>query len=215
MRFCKLPIVSVAVGAALILASMYWYQWSARPLTSEEINRYIAAIEAQTQNPGGRHDLTVVRDLLEHDNGKPVFTVNLYSFKDIAEYPEGSDFSGTGEEAFARFQRAMVRLTPKRAAHPVFSSNWAHDQTNSWDKIVIMRHRSRRDLVDMFASDEFADASMHKWASIDKHDRSVVEAIQLPDGRIFIILFGVLAGLATYSSGRALSFLKQRKERAA
>lgn len=209
MRLPNLPVLSALVGVSVAVSLLYWYQWSASPLSQKEVDNYIATLSAQTQIPGGRHDLDAVRDLLEHDDGKPVYTLNLYSFRDVADYPAGSGFSGTGEEAFSRFQRAMVRLTPKRAAHPVFSTSWTHDRTNDWDRVVIMRHRSRRDLADMFASDEFADASMHKWAAIETLDRSVVEAIQLPDGQIAILLLGVLSGLVFYASGRGFRARRQ------
>ena len=110
MSSYKLLATSVGVAALMLLALMYWYQWSARALTLSEVDAYMATIEAQTQNPGPRHDLPALRKFLEEDDGKPVYTANMYAFNEVADYPEDSGFSGTGEEAYDRFSSAMISL---------------------------------------------------------------------------------------------------------
>ena len=77
----------------------------------------------------------------------------------------------------------------------IFSSDIAGA---GWDRIVVVRYRSRRDLVDLFATDAFADASLHKWASIKAHDRMVVQALHLPGGEIFGAVLAVLLGLLAF-----------------
>ena len=204
MSAYKLLAASVGVAAMTLLAFMYWYQWSARTLTPSEIDDYMTTIEAQSQVPGARHDLPALRKFLKDDDGKPVNTVNLYKFHKAADYPEDSGFTGTGEEAYDRFSSVMISLMTKRGSHPIYASSWADEANSEWDRIVIVRYRSRRDLVDLFATDAFAEASLHKWASLRDHDRMLVQAVHIPDGRYIAMLIALVLGVAVYAFGRIL-----------
>lgn len=190
--------ISVVVGTAIFLALMYWYQWTASPLTAAEVDDLMSRIESQPQNPGGRHDLPSLRRFLSEDDGRPVYTVNLYEFHDVADYPAGSEFSGSGEDAYDRFSSVMISLMAARGSHPIFGSSWADQASGNWDRIVIVRYRSRRDLADLFATDEFAEASMHKWASIRNHDRMLVQALHIPGGEVIIFILGLILSTITY-----------------
>ena len=198
----KLLTASVGVAVFILMALMYWYQWSARILTSSEVDAYLATIQAQSQDPGPRHDLPALRGFLEQDDGKPIYTVNLYQFNKVADYPEGSGFSGTGEEAYDRFSSVMVSLMARRGSHPIYGSSWADEASSAWDRIVIVRYRSRRDLADLFATEAFAEASLHKWASLREHDRMLVQALHVPDGRYIAMLISLVFGIIFYAVGR-------------
>lgn len=198
MRLSKAFITAISVAGAICVALLFWYEWSAKTLSPSEVDDYMAIIERQTQVPGGRHDLPALREFLEKDDGNPVYTVNMYKFHDTANYPEGSSYGGTGEQAYDRFRKVMVPLMIKRGSHPIYGSNWVDPLSSRWNRIVIVRYRSRRDLVDLFATDEFADASLHKWASLWEHDRMLVQAVHIPDGRYIIMFIGLLSGLIAY-----------------
>jgi uncharacterized protein (DUF1330 family) len=180
--------------ACLVLA--LWSGVSGRPLTAVEVDQYLAEIEAQPHQPGGRHDMETLRAFLEADDGRPVYTVNLYRFHEIAAYPPGAAFSGSGEDAYARFRAAMLPLILSHGSQPVFSSRWSDGATSAWDQIVIIRYRSRRDLADIYARPEFADASQHKWASLRDHDRLIVQATHLPETVLLAVILAMLLGLS-------------------
>lgn len=200
----KLLTASVGVAVFILMALMYWYQWSARTLTLSEVDAYMAEIEAQTENPGPQHDLPALRKFLEEDDGKPIYTANMYVFNEVADYPEDSGFGGTGEEAYDRFSSVMISLMTKRGSHPVYGSHWADEANSKWDRIVIIRYRSRRDLADLFATDAYAEASLHKWASLRKHDRMLVQALHIPDGRFISMMIAMVVGIVIYAVGRIL-----------
>ncbi|MGJ8559062.1 MAG: hypothetical protein ACSHX3_02380 [Litorimonas sp.] len=204
MRHVKLFAISMSAGAIIFIIAMNWYQGSAPPLTVSEVDSYMARIEAQSQRPGGRHDLPALRSFLASDDGKPIYTVNLYKFNEIADYSDESKFNGSGLEAYDRFSAVMIGLMAKRGSHPVFGSRWTHSISSQWDRIVIVRYRSRRDLVDLFATDDFADASIHKWASLREHDRMLVQATHIPDGKFVIMLIAILISMGSYFLGRML-----------
>lgn len=110
--------------------------------------------------------------------------MNLYAFRDVASYPEGSaqgsDPSPSGPEAIERFGVVMLPLLVRHASHPVFSTRGSDAGTSRWDRLVIVRYRSRRDIAEIFATDAFADASAHKWAALAGHERLLVQGLQLP-----------------------------------
>jgi uncharacterized protein (DUF1330 family) len=189
----RLIIALGAVPAVLLAALLWLYAWSQTPLSAEEVDRYIERIEAQTQNPGGRHDIPELRRFLDSDDGNPFYTVNLYEFHEQAQYLDDQPHQGSGQEAFARFSEVMLRLLARRASHPIFGSQWADIASSGWDRIVIVRYRSRRDIAEIFASPEFAEASAHKWAALERNDRMLVQGLHIPELHIPAILL-VLAG---------------------
>lgn len=210
MRTPPIRLIALAAIALLTLAAFWSYQWQADPLSEDEIDAYMAQIEAQSQQPGGRHDLPALRRFLDSDDGQPVYTVNLYAFHETADYPDGSGFGGSGQEAYARFAQVMVPLMLERGSHPVFSSQWTDPSSNGWDRIVIVRYRNRRALVDLFATDAFAEGSLHKWASLRRHERLLVQGLHIPGGGWVIALAGLLL---TGLIGWSLAWYSGRTER--
>jgi hypothetical protein len=198
----KLKAVSLIIPTGIIVIFMYWYQWGSQRLSPEEVRTYMGVIEAQTQHSNAKHDLPALRKFLNEDDGKPIYTVNLYNFYKTANYPKDSGFYGSGEQAYDRFSDVMISLMLKRGSHPIFGSYWSDSSASNWERIVIVRYRSRRDLVDLFATTEFAEASLHKWASIKEHERMLVEATHIPNGIIIIVIFAVIMGMIIYMGGR-------------
>ena len=167
-------------------------------------------IETQTHNSSAKHDLPALRKFLNEDDGKPIYTVNLYHFHQTANYAKGSAYNGSGEQAYDRFSQAMIPMMLKRGSHPIYGSNWSDSSSGNWDRIVIVRYRSRRDLVDLFATKDFADASLHKWASIKEHERMLVQAIHIPDGIFTISIFATIMGVIIFVTGRSWSLYRAK-----
>jgi hypothetical protein len=197
MAFYKPWTTSISIGVVFFFSLLYWYQWSAHTLSGDEIDTYLSKIEAQTQTPGGRHDMVALRGFLESDDGHPIYTINLYKFHKQAAYPAESGFTGTGEQAYDRFSKVMISLMAERGSHPIYGSSWV-DTSSDWDRIVVVRYRSRRDLVDLFATDTFAEASLHKWASIREHQRMLVQATHIPDGKFIFLALALIVTAIVY-----------------
>jgi uncharacterized protein (DUF1330 family) len=195
-KITRRPMLVSSAASALLLVVLLWlYACSQNPLNAEEVDRYIERIEAQTQNPGGRHDIPALRRFLDSDDGNPFYTVNLYEFREQAQYLEDPPHRGSGQEAFARFSEVMLRLLASRASHPIFGSQWSDIASSDWDRIVIVRYRSRRDIAEIFASPEFAEASAHKWAALERNDRMLVQGLHIPELHIPAILLLLAAGV--------------------
>jgi len=100
----------------------------------------------------------------------------------------------------------MVRLLAVHASHPIYAGEWpdtwVNSNTNNWDKIVIVRYRSRKDIADIFASQDFARASVDKWAALEKNERMLVQGTHIPELYALIILaLLLLGGIRFYSKG--------------
>ena len=189
------------IGLVLLLALLFNTQQQP-PLTGQEIDNYIKKIEHLTQLPGGRHDLKALRAFLEDDNGEPFYTVNLYKFYQQAHYLDGRENPGTGREAYDRFSKVMVKLLAQQFSHPIFGSDWMADNSNNWQRLVIVRYRSRRDIAEIFASDEFAQASSHKWASIEKNERLLVQGLHLPEFKWLLVALLILLFVTFFAFSR-------------
>ncbi len=182
----------------IVLALVIGYHGGER-LSGEEVEHYLSIIEGQDQNPGGRHDLTALRDFLEKDDGQPFYTVNLYRFHSEAQYLPDSEYSdgsvGSGKAAFDRFSKVMIQLLASHSSHPIFASNWVHDESSNWEKLVIVRYKSRRDIAELFASNEFADANEHKWAALAANERMLVQGLHIPSFYIIALIIMLLVRL--------------------
>lgn len=192
-------LLVTATGLALI-TFIYWYSGSSQPLNSKEIDAYLNTLAAQPHNPG-RHDLQQLERFMREDDGRAFYTVNLYQFNQFAKYPSFHPGEGTGLQAFTKFRQVMLQLLATHASHPIFGTHWIED-TTPWQSLVIVRYRSRRDIIDIFASDTFATASIHKWAALKQNQRFIVQSLHIPE---LILPTGLLILLL------ALAWIKPRK----
>ncbi len=206
----------VILAALLIAAFSVWYSGGITPLSSAEVNQLINKIQSQPKTPGGKHDISKLKQFLNDDDGQPFYTVNLYKYYPQAQYTHGSgmprEMEGTGRQAYDRFSKVMVGLLAMHASHPIFGSAWMDSNINEWDRLVIVRYRSRRDIAQIFASDEFAQASTHKWAGLEKNQRLLVQGLHIPE----LLLMGLLLGLLVlFVLGRRLygGYVKRKNQR--
>ena len=204
--------VAVLTGLVL-LVFMFWYSGGEEPLSAEEVDQLIGQIQSQTQKPGGQHDITALRQFLSEDDGQPFYTVNLYKYYDQAQYPHDWDVTAapkvSGRHAYNRFSQVMVKLLAKQASHPIFGSDWMDNNTQQWDRLVIVRYRSRRDIAQIFASDEFVQASSHKWAGLEKNQRLLVQGLHIPE--LFLIAMLILVGLVAVALYRVFSQFSEKR----
>lgn len=201
--------IAMMTGTAVLLLLSHWYLRAGEPLSGAEIDDYMATYRYQAERYPVRHDLAALRQFLQEDDGRPFYTVNLYRFHAVADYAEGSAYAGSGADAYDRFSAIMIKLMAARASHPVFGSFWSDENASSWDRLVIVRYRSRRDLADLFATSAFATASEHKWAAIKENERLLVQGVHLPDGvmalglvAFLVAFFGKVLAAIIHASGR-------------
>ncbi len=174
------PIIIVTIIFLLSAALLYWYSLGSKPLSKAEVNEYMATISAHESVFRTEEDLKAFQVFLEKDDGQPFYTINLYKFRETALYEDKQPPFLSGAKAFEKFTSIMIPLLAKQASHPIFGTNWLHNQTDRWDRLVIVRYRSRRDIAEIFTTSAFAVASKHKWAALEDNERFVAQALHIP-----------------------------------
>jgi hypothetical protein len=163
------------------------------PMTNNEVDEYINKINLLSHIPGGQHDIEELKKFLYADDGGSFYTINLYKYHETAQYMTTDLAKTSGVEAYDKFSKVMVSLLLQNYSYPIFASNWLDLSEKGWDRIVIVKYRSRRDMANIFSDPKFSMASKDKWASIEKHDRFVVKALHLPEMYVLLIfLFCIL-----------------------
>ena len=115
-----------------------------------------------------------------------------------------------------RYSRALVPLLLSRAVHPVGTLTpsavlfGVGPNTVQWDTVAIVRHRSRRDFLDMITSSEYAGAEVHKWASVADTVVIVPTGGFLLDPRPLVLVALAVIGAAVAAAQRLA--VGQRRE---
>ena len=182
-----------------ILGALYalYYYWHnrplARPLSHEEVAAHFRELEGRAEGlpndarPLDKRTRARLRRFLEADDGRPFYMLNLMQYREWASYPDDTDADvQTGAEANALYSRAVLRELLKRGSYPVLLTrklaNFIHagPGTDFFDEVAIVRYRSRRDLLEMSASDSFRRAEPHKWASLE-------QTVVVPTRRLLLV----------------------------
>ena len=137
---------------------------------------------------------------MDNDDGKPFYMLNLMEYRVQAEYRDPTQPDGmrveaiSGREAGRRYEQMVVWQLLQRGSYPVLLSRKmanllnAGNGTDFFEDVVIVRYRSRRDMLAMLASPAFREGIPHKWASLR---RTVV----VPTRRVFLLDLKVIAPL--------------------
>jgi hypothetical protein len=158
--------------AALYVVFLLWYRGSGKPLTREEIERYLAQLRARASDEQDLSHLADVERLLEHDDGKEFVMQNLIRYRAKALYPPGYDYGGSARAADRRYGRAIVPHLLRYGSVPVFiarrSGSFVEPAgAERWDLVAMVRYRSRRDFLRFATAITRDRIAVHKWAAIE------------------------------------------------
>jgi hypothetical protein len=161
----------------VLLYGLFWlgYGGKGMPLSQDEVDALIAAIEQNARSRGGADPelLEAFRRVGEADDGQEFYMVNLARHRKKALYPEGYDYDDDVQAAERRYATAILPRLLKRASSPVFVGTptglFLHPEgADEWDQLALVRYRSRRDLLEMVAEPGMGELGVHKWASLEK-----------------------------------------------
>ncbi|ELB2903460.1 DUF1330 domain-containing protein [Vibrio alginolyticus] len=103
------------------------------------------------------------------DSGE-IHLLNLFKFREKAEYADGRESTLTGREAYDLYGHPMAKILEKYGAKVVFYSEITGlilgQVEELWDSFVIVRYPSRQALVEMTSSEEFKALSVHREAGL-------------------------------------------------
>lgn len=212
MRFSG-PRLLVVVLLAIYLCFFIWYGGRGTPMSADEIDQRLKEIKflAEKQpkvvdQDSGEFHAELTR-LVANDDGKEFLMLNLINFRAKALYPPGLNYGDSALDADARYGSALVPYLLKYGGLPVFigtpQGRFIHKNGDTeWQRVILVRYRSRRDLLKMAADVAPLDVVIHKWASIEKTQvfpvstnfslimvRGLVAAILFAAGALFHFLF--------------------------
>lgn len=170
----KRTTVLLASFIAATLAFHAWHTPLRGPLSDAEVDAFMATQAVNLGTPWIDED--AFEAFLRSDDGRPFVMINLMEYRQTAEYPEGFELATelTGAEADMLYGRAVLPQLLLRGSYPVARAtrhntiiNSVGDTAGEFEEFAMVRYRSRRDLIEMLASDAFGDVNVHKWASLE------------------------------------------------
>ncbi|MEC7918135.1 MAG: hypothetical protein VX720_05070 [Pseudomonadota bacterium] len=170
----KIRIITSSAYLVLFIIFLSWYDgWGIDPYTPKEINNLAKKIEKE----GSKEQLKNLRLLLENDDGKEFFMLNLNRY----EYAENEIEKGT-PKSYQEYGMPVLRMMLSRASHPIFSAEIPNylidgDAANSdWDEVIIVRYRSRKDFFSMVTSDEYLEVFNNRAGGMEYAEVSATTA---------------------------------------
>jgi hypothetical protein len=184
-----------------------WYGGRGKPLSQAEVDNLLLRMEKNVAarqgqpNPALKNDF---RTLASSDDGNEFIMVNLIKYREKASYPAGYTYDDDPLAADERYNAAVALPLLKRAGIPIFMSKKMGpfidpDGSDQWDRVALVRYRSRRDLLQMAAELATKDVDVHKWASIEKtHVFPVKPLFGIPAMRLLVaVIVALLAALTS------------------
>jgi len=188
-------MAAVGILLALYVAFLLWHEpWFSRRLRPGEA----AALLRGRYDDVAPDERAAFEAFLDRDDGRPFYMINLLQYRVTAAYPDGLLPDGTpaggmsGREAGQRYTRVVIPELLKRGCYPVFAAQKVANflsagvGTDFFEEVVVVRYRSRRDLLAMAAGRAFLAGVPHKWASLEKTVAVPSRLMLLADLRIII-----------------------------
>lgn len=188
------PVLSLA----FYLLFLAWYDgWPRRPLSAKEYEPLLEKMKQQraAQGEAGALALERFRAFAESDDGGEFHMVNLLRIN--------RDAGNAG----SRYMRAWARAAVPRGSHPSYRGlvtgkiQGAREDT-IWDQVVLMRYRSRRDLLRIATDDGFMRDAAQKGVALSYTDAYPASPALFPGSpRVLLFLALVILNLIVVAWG--------------
>lgn len=166
-------MIAIGISISVYIVFILWYGGYGKPMTDEKAEELIQRFRQKaelSENPDQEminKTVSEFRELSKSDDGKAFYMVNLIRYK--KEIVNGIDPMVENE----KYMNAIIPLLFKYGGHPMFISNYMgrfiHPEGNDdWDDIVIIRYRSRKDMIKMAGDAAELNLGNTKYSAIDK-----------------------------------------------
>ena len=191
MRIIK--VVWVATLLVLFFVVSSWYGGNGKPLSPEEGEALLEKFRVAYSEPGleAQNLLANLEQMIPNDDGKEFYAVNLEKLK------QGE----VARQADIAYSQTVMPLLFKRAGHPVFVSRrvglMLGNYGNQVDRVIVVRYRSLKDLINMTIEPSMIAGSDNKFASLDHTEVFITRPqISFLTVRLLFGLFLFVLGLA-------------------
>jgi uncharacterized protein (DUF1330 family) len=101
-----------------------------------------------------------MKGFVEGDIDSPISMLNLLKFKDKAEYEDGRATDLTGREAYQIYALGVAKLVENTGGKVLFGAEVSRlmlgEVEELWDTVAIAQYPSRRKMLEMMMSPEYA-----------------------------------------------------------
>ena len=100
----------------------------------------------------------------------PLYMLNLLTFKEKAEYPDGRDTDLTGAEAYAVYSAEVAGHLATVGGRPMFAAKVERlmlgEVEELWDTAAIAMYPSRKAMMEMMSSPDYQASAVHRTAGL-------------------------------------------------
>ena len=111
-----------------------------------------------------------VRAFRDRKTGEPIFMLNLLKFRMKAKYKDQRTTDLTGREAYQIYALAVAKLVENTGGKVLFGAEVSRlmlgEVEELWDTVAIAQYPSRRKMLEMMMSPEYAEISVHRTAGL-------------------------------------------------
>lgn len=188
--------ISWALIAAYVIFWL-WYSPLGGPLTANEIDQYVATLEARNADKAAIKQL---RAFAENDDGGSFIMVNALDLKDTLEPPSGMP----ADDVMDVYVEHIFPALFARASHPVIAGDAIFtamdivgiEGAESWDSAGLVRYRSKRDLLEIASNPAFGEKHDYKVAALEKTIAfPITTRMNLGDPRLILGLLTIIGVL--------------------
>ncbi len=159
---------SWAVLGIVYAVFFYWYSSFGGPLSDEEIEHYSQVLASA---PDMNDDRERWISFMKSDTGDDFAMWNAVDLFDTPKLVEGVEPGDTSEEVVNRYSEPFFAKALRRAAHPVMGGTaantaldiWGIEGGEDWDMGLLVRYRSRRDIMEMIEEMSTSGSEIHSF----------------------------------------------------
>lgn len=100
----------------------------------------------------------------------PIYMLNLLTFKEKAEYPDGRDTDLTGAEAYAVYSAEVAGHLATVGGRGMFAAKVERlmlgEVEELWDTAAIAMYPSRKAMMEMMSSPDYQASAVHRTAGL-------------------------------------------------
>ena len=100
----------------------------------------------------------------------PIYMLNLLTFKEKAEYPDGRDTDLTGAEAYAVYSAEVAGHLATVGGRPMFAAKVERlmlgEVEELWETAAIAMYPSRKAMMEMLSSPDYQASAVHRTAGL-------------------------------------------------
>ncbi|MAV73050.1 MAG: hypothetical protein CBB81_01770 [Cellvibrionales bacterium TMED21] len=192
--------ISWALIAAYVIFWL-WYTPLGGPLTANEIDQYVATLEARNADKAAIKQL---RAFAENDDGGSFIMVNALDLKDTLEPLSGMPADSAADDVMDVYVEHIFPALFARASHPVIAGDAIFtamdivgiEGAESWDSAGLVRYRSKRDLLEIASNPAFGEKHDYKVAALEKTIAfPITTRMNLGDPRLILGLLTIIGVL--------------------